>query len=147
MEQTHNSKGISDYQEIKAKTTSAQKLIKRIKEHEAWLQTDAGKEWRERQLMEIEEELSALTNSVYLYESWYNEQNDKGYFVDSEDDTIIDFGRKHKGKRYREVYETDKDYVNWIKKLKRDDEPVKKNPKFRKFVDYIKAVSFFDKTL
>jgi hypothetical protein len=142
-EEVHG-KGISDYQSRKRKTDCAHRLKQRIDAHIAWLATEEGKKWKERQLMTIEDNLSVEWNALYLYTTWYDEQNNKGYFVDSDDDTVINFGKKHKGKRFREVYDCDKDYVHWIKKLKRDDEAVKRNPEFTKFVDYIKAVSFFE---
>lgn len=146
MDSANNGKGISDYQNKKRKCDSLDKFIQRMEEAELFFASDAGKEWKERQLMAIEDNLSELHRQYYMYETYYNEHFKDPYLCDSDDEKTIQFGRKHVGKTFRQVFDEDKNYVNWINNLNLQE--VESNPKrnrqFVEFLKYVKTNSFFN---
>lgn len=152
MDHPYAGKGYSEYQITKRKLDSLEKLRQRLDKHQSWLQTDAGREWKERQLMELEDiELNATENAIALYEAWYEEmENEKPTCLEHNQESCdeflcqpVTFGKKYKNSTIADLLK-DNNYITWIKTLK-PEENKSKNAQFLRLIRYIQGQSFFDK--
>lgn len=130
--------GITNFANAKRKVRTAVRLWDRIQAHKEWLETDVGKEWRQRQLMQAEDKVSKDYQAVYLWEKWYDEMQ-PDLNESASHGRVINFG-KHKGDTFSSVFLQDKKYCDWVLSI-----PLStiKNPAFKEFAEYLADQSFF----